>query len=271
MNLWKITILTLILATPSASTFLVASASEQNGACQRSKGSSTFSICNISGKQIVKHTSGLAVERPRNGRSMEQVLHRVDGSWEKLSVSVDSYGSMTQNYTASELFDSQTLDNLNLVAGLSGSNCGSPNYFSFSPGNSIQPANWWYREFNQPSTNSLYRVKESFLTWSKGINRCNETVVSTGFTSNYSGKTTLDLPYQGNPGLPNYQACLTPGPKDMVGWNWMDMDVLGRTCKEITIWNALGITTTHSSIILNQFLGWYTELDPAGCTGKYMI
>ena len=54
----------------------------------------------------------------------------------------------------------------------------------------------------------------------------------------------------------------------MVGWSWMDLDVLGRTCKEITFWNTLGITKTRSSIVLNQFLGWYTGLDPADCTGE---
>lgn len=256
------------VACSSPGNLLVATASEPEMSCQSLRGSQSFSICKRSGKEIVKHKRGLAVQKPLNGTTLEQTLHRVDGTWEKISVSADFNGTITQQYTSSSSEDGRPFEGLKLLAGLSSTNCGSPDYFSLGPGKSVQPATWWYREFSQPDTKSLYRVKEGFLTWSKGINRCNSTVVKNSYTSNYAGKTTLDLPYQGNPWLPDFGACLSAGPKDIVGWDMMDRTTLGVTCTEINLWNFLGVTSTHSSIILNQFLGWYTDLETDGCVGE---
>lgn len=185
--------------------------------CRSIQADTSMSQCRENGKDFIRNHYGLGVEKPQRGTEIEQSIQRTSGVIETLKVSVDLNGRMTTSYASSGVsLSSQPIVSA-LATGLDSTNCGSPSYNNPLSGKVTLPSEWWYREANKPDSHAIYRIKEAFLTWSAGANRCNSTIVPTSYKSSYMGITTLSLPYQGNPLLAGYGDCLQPGSKDMVG------------------------------------------------------
>jgi hypothetical protein len=148
--------------------------------CEDANQSRPVIQCQMNGSIVLKHISGLGVEKPEKGIALEQLVEYKDGHWAKFRATTDKAGSVTTSYEQSEGSNSEIqLGSADQIPGLSSNNCGAANYntkFAWSPN---QPTEWWYRYADQPDSNSLPRIKEAFATWSKGANRCNNTIVPT--------------------------------------------------------------------------------------------
>ena len=258
-----------MISTIWASSGPLIAASALGPNCEDVNQSRTVIECQMDGSTVLKHISGLGVEKPEKGSALEQIVEYKDGNWAKFRATTDKAGSVTTFFEQSEGSNTEIqLEASDQIPGLSSSNCGSASYNKKFPWSPNQPTEWWYRYADQPDSNSLPRIKEAFATWSKGANRCNSTLVPTSFKSTYMGLTTLALPYNDDQSSANFGACKSPGSKDMVGWAVLPIDVLARTCTTYYVLFNIQISPSRSSVILSSNTNWYASLDVTGCTGE---
>ncbi len=192
------------------------------------------------------------------------VAHSIDGN---LAVEID--GSKFGNTEVLRQIDTQqfTPTAIQPLAASSGK-CGTANRYSYSASGNFwsgKAYNWYFKDVDTPSTNSLARIRNAMGTWKEGELCQTGTSVSNSLSTSYLGLTTADSDVTSSGGCSSSES----PDKNVVVFNTINQSgTLAVTCRTYVISTG---NITSADIKFDSEHSWFSGSDISACSEKYDV
>jgi hypothetical protein len=224
-------------------------------------------LCSID-ENFASFSGYYKVDLPEENSINELSVHKIDGPQIEIIVSSDNEGEVSTQVRENSVSLGSTVPT-NGPNPMTFTNCGSATYHTFLSHTTIVPFRWYYNPRFQYATNSIYRIREAALTWSKGKNRCNSTIIENSFQSIYEGTTTnvpaISTIYVEGDSGEMVIICGTQSSENIVAWGIMPDYVAGAACK--SYFGTTSIAKSSVKLSMNPDVSWYTNLSMSECAG----